>query len=73
MDGKRKWSELTPTQRSLVVMGASVEVVLTSLALIDLAKRPSAGVRGSKLVWAAGCFVQPIGPLAYFVAGRRPL
>jgi hypothetical protein len=39
--------------------------------LRDLAKRPSAGVRGPKALWVAACVVQPFGPLAYFAFGRR--
>lgn len=52
-------------------MSAAVEVVLTTVALVDLARRPAEQVRGPKPVWALGCFVQPVGPIAYLLLGRR--
>lgn len=68
---RRKWDDLTTPQRTFVIAGAAVEVILTGIALTDLARRPSAQVRGPKLLWAAGCFVQPVGPVAYLLLGRR--
>lgn len=67
----RRWSDLTSSQRTAVVVLGAVEVVLTTRALVDLARRPSEQVRGPKPVWALGCFVQPVGPVAYLVFGRR--
>lgn len=68
---KRTWQDLTPAQQRAVIVGGAVEVVLTTLALVDLARRPSEQVRGPKLLWVAGCVVQPFGPIAYLVWGRR--
>lgn len=48
-----------------------MEVVLTTVALIDLARRPRESVRGPKALWALGMGVQPIGPIAYLLVGRR--
>lgn len=67
----KKWNDLTPAQRAAVVAGATVELVLTTVALVDLARRPASSVRGPKALWALGCFVQPVGPLAYLALGRR--
>lgn len=69
--GNKKWSELSGTQQALVVVGGTVELVLTTIALVDLARRPAQGVRGPKVAWALACFVQPIGPISYLVAGRK--
>ena len=49
----------------------AAEVVVTAVALRDLAHRPAAEVRGSKLAWVLSFIVQPFGPLAYFATGRR--
>lgn len=54
----------------MVLVGAA-EVVLTTAALTSLARTPSTRLRGPKAAWIAGCFVQPVGPLAYFLVGRR--
>ncbi|TYB60207.1 hypothetical protein FXF51_31925 [Nonomuraea sp. PA05] len=57
--------------RWLVALGAA-EVALTTAAAMDLCFRPAAGVRGRKGLWWLGIFVQPVGPIAYLVWGRRP-
>jgi hypothetical protein len=68
---QKKWSDLTDGQRAAVVAGAAVELVLTTLALVDLVRRPAAQVRGRKPLWALGSVVQPVGPIAYLLFGRR--
>ena len=70
---KKKWSDLSPAQQRLVVVGAAVEAVLTTIALVDLVRRPASSVRGPKVLWALGCFVQPVGPIAYLAVGRKSL
>ena len=72
MTRKKRWEDLSSGQRAAVVLASTVEVVLTTVALVDLARRPSRQVRGTKLRWALLCFVQPVGPIAYLTLGRRP-
>ena len=71
MSQKTSWCDLSPGQKAAVVAGATIEIVLTTVALVDLARRPRAAVRGPKAVWALGCFIQPVGPVAYLAFGRR--
>jgi hypothetical protein len=71
MQQRKRWSEMSSGQRAAIVAGAAVELVLTTTALVDLARRPASQVRGSKALWALGCFVQPVGPVAYLAVGRR--
>ena len=68
---KKSWSDLTPWQQRLVIAGGAVELVLTTTAARDLARRDTSGVRGPKALWAAALVVQPVGPLAYLWVGRR--
>lgn len=68
---RRRWADLSPAQRRAVVVGSTVELVLTTWALVDLARRPADRVRGPKPLWALACFVQPVGPPAYLLLGRR--
>ncbi|MBD8608738.1 PLDc N-terminal domain-containing protein [Aeromicrobium sp. CFBP 8757] len=68
---QKKWSDLPVNQRRAISVVGAVEAALTAAALRDLARRPSPQVRGPKAVWALALFVQPIGPLVYFAAGRR--
>lgn len=67
----KKWDDLSSGQKTAILVAASVELALTATALVDLARRPRAQVRGPKPLWALGCFVQPVGPIAYLVWGRR--
>jgi hypothetical protein len=50
---------------------ASIELVLTSTAAIDLLRRPAAQIRGPKPLWWLGIFVQPVGPIAYLAWARH--
>ena len=68
----RSWSELTERQQPAILVGVSVQLSLAATAWADLAKRPPALVNGRKGVWAAIIGVNFLGPIAYFVLGRRP-
>jgi hypothetical protein len=70
----RKWSDLSPRSRRLIIGAAVAEGILKTAALIDIKRRPASQIRGSKKVWAAAVVaVNSFGgaPLAYFVFGRR--
>jgi hypothetical protein len=69
-NNKVKWSDLTSTQQRLIAVAGAAEVVLTTVAMRDLHRRPASAVRGPKLLWRLACVVQPVGPLAYLVVGR---
>ena len=68
---KKRWSDLSPQQQRAIVVGAIAELIMTTLALRDLARRPASDVRGRKLMWVLAFVVQPFGPLLYFLVGRR--
>lgn len=68
---KKSWSDLSPVQQKAVVAGAAIEAIITTIAVIDLVRRPRELVRGPKPLWCAALFVQPVGPIAYLAAGRR--
>lgn len=67
----KKWADLSAGQKQVIYLAGATEAILTTAALRDLARRPAEGVRGPKAIWALACFVQPVGPLAYFARGRR--
>jgi len=71
MAQKKSWSDLTPTQRKLVAAAGIAEVALTAWCARDLKRRPSDKVRGPKLLWLPALSVQPVGPIAYVVLGRK--
>jgi hypothetical protein len=68
---KKRWADLTAGQKAAIIVAGTGEVVLTTIALTDLAHRTKGGVRGPKLLWVLGCVVQPFGPMVYLALGRR--
>lgn len=68
---KKKWSDLSARQQGLAAAGTVVQLGLLSAALLDLRKRAPEEVNGPKPAWVAACFVNFVGPIAYFIFGRR--
>ena len=71
---RKRWSDLSPRTRRLVLIGGAFEGLLKTAALVDLARRPNEEVRGSKRLWAAALvLISSVGavPIAYFAYGRR--
>lgn len=69
----RRWSDLSPRTRRLIIVAGIAEAGLKVAVLIDLRRRPAAEIRGSKRAWAAAMLVNSAGliPLSYFAVGRR--
>lgn len=74
MRRRKRWEDLSPRTRGLIIVGASVEGALKVAALIDLARRPASEIRGSKAKWAAAIVLVNSGgvlPVYYLVRARR--
>lgn len=69
---RRRWRDLTPQQRRAISVAGTVQALLQAATWWDLWRRPADGVRGRKLAWFAASLVQWVGPLAYWVRGRKP-
>jgi hypothetical protein len=67
----RQWKDLSDRQQTALLVAASVQLSLAATAWADLATRPAALVNGRKGVWAAVIGVNFLGPIAYFMSGRR--
>lgn len=68
------WTTLSPAQRALAGSVAALDLGMRTWALVDLSRRPAAGVRGSKAAWVAGLSVVSSGgilPAVYLLRGRR--
>jgi len=65
------WGGLTTFRRAGLVALTAFEVVCTTAAALDLARRPAPLVRGPKALWWPAIFVQPVGSIAYLTWGRR--
>jgi hypothetical protein len=69
----RRWKDLSPRTRAVIVAVAVTEAGLKAAVLADLRRRPAAEIRGPKPAWALSMVVNSAGliPLAYFVFARR--
>ena len=70
----RRWSDLSDRSRRLIIAAAVAEATLKTAVLIDLKRRPASQIRGSKRAWIVAAVLvnsAGIGPLSYFVFGRR--
>jgi hypothetical protein len=70
----RRWSDLSDRNRKLIIAAAATEAVLKTAVLIDMRHRPASEIRGSKRMWIVAAVLvnsAGIGPISYFVFGRR--
>jgi len=68
---QKQWKDLTTAQkRSLVLLGV-LQLVLLAAALSDIRRRPADAINGSKRLSTAVVFVNFIGPITYFLFGRK--
>jgi hypothetical protein len=65
------WKSMSGPSRIAAGAAALVQFTLLGLALWDLRRRNSSQVKGPKRLWQAVVFVNYIGPLAYFLLGRK--
>jgi hypothetical protein len=72
MQERKQWRDLTSGQQTLVLVAASIELALTTTALAVLLTTPAGRLRGPRGAWLAALAVQPIGPAAFLLLGRRP-
>ncbi len=68
---KRQWGDLSPQKRATVGAVGLVQFMLLAAALIDIRRRPAEQIKGSKKLWTLVAFINFIGPITYFVLGRK--
>jgi hypothetical protein len=67
----KRWEDLSAGQKAAILLTGTIQVGLLLAALTDIYRRPAGEIRGSKALWAATSFVNFIGPVSYFLFGRR--
>lgn len=72
MGTKRRWKDLTKGQKIAVGVVGAAQVTLTAAAYRDLLRRPAEQVNGTKIAWGLALLVNWVGPIAYFLDGRKP-
>ncbi len=68
----RRWSDLSAQQQRGVAAATVVQLALFLAAIVSVRRTPAERIRGSRTAWTLACFVNWIGPLAWFAVGRRP-
>jgi hypothetical protein len=68
---QKRWSDLTSAQRISIVLLGTFQLLLLFASLWDIRQRSADEINGSKQVWTAAVFVNFIGPIAYFLFGRK--
>ena len=68
---EKQWKDLTDAQKRGIVFLGALQLALLITALIDIRRRPADAINGSKRLWTVVVFINGIGPIAYFVLGRK--
>lgn len=68
---KKSWKELSAGKRRTLVALAVAQVALISIVHADIARRDERELTASKRAWRLISLIDFVGPLAYFLAGRR--
>jgi flagellar biosynthesis/type III secretory pathway M-ring protein FliF/YscJ len=68
---RKPWGDMTTKQQAGLVLIGVIQVALLAAALIDIRRRSADELNGSKRLWTLAAFVNFIGPLAYFIFGRK--
>ena len=67
---KKRWGDLSAAQKGAIALSGAVQLALLA-ALVDIYRRPAGEIRGGKRLWVAAAFVNYVGPISYFLFGRR--
>lgn len=70
-ENRLRWQQ-TPTWRKGLTIGSTVlHMVLLTAAMLDLRRRTPEQLNGNKKLWSAIVFIQLVGPISYFLFGRK--
>ncbi|TLM84097.1 PLDc N-terminal domain-containing protein [Pseudarthrobacter sp. NamE5] len=68
---KKTWNEMSPSSKAGTILVGIAQVSLLVAAQRDISKRPASLVNGPKAAWRAASFINFIGPMGYFIFGRK--
>jgi hypothetical protein len=55
-----------------ILLTGPIQLALVALAAVGIRQRPASTINGAKALWVAFVFFNGIGPLVYYLLGRRP-
>jgi hypothetical protein len=68
---QKQWNDLSDTQKRGIVLLGALQLLLLAAALLDIHWRNVDAINGSKRLWRMVVFINFIGPIAYFLFGRK--
>lgn len=71
MAQKKTWKEMSPAARIGFVVVGIAQVSLLLAAQRDISRRPAELINGPKAAWRLASFINFVGPVGYFVLGRK--
>jgi len=71
MPQNRQWHDLSASARLRITILGVVQLALLAAALWDLRRRPANQINGNKKMWYGLAFINYVGPIAYFIFGRK--
>ncbi len=71
MATRKRWQDLGPAAKAAIVVGGIVQLGLLGAAQRDIGRRRPEELNGPGLLWRGVSFINFVGPIAYFLVGRR--
>ena len=68
---RKRWQDLTQKQRIAIVIMSVFQVGLLVAALVDIHQHSDQELTASKRAWTAIAFINYVGPITYFLLGRK--
>ena len=71
MAAHKRWQDLGSGARAAIVAGGIVQLGLLAAAQVDIGRRRPDELNGPSWLWRAVSFINFVGPISYFLVGRR--
>lgn len=68
---KKTWKEMSTSSKVGTIVVGIVQMSLLFAAQRDISRRPAALINGPKAAWRAASFINFVGPMGYFIFGRK--
>jgi hypothetical protein len=67
----QSWKDRSPAMKAGAAARGLVNLALMIWAVRDIRQRPDSEIKGNRKIWMMAAFAPPIGPVAYFLFGRK--
>ena len=71
MADKKSWKDFSSGQKAAMIVLGLIQVALLIAAQRDIGRTRDSEINGSKGMWRALAFVNWVGPISWFVFGRK--